>query len=108
MENIIKLSEFSSFSSNQAQSIDSEQFSLFMQRKPIWQFYSLTQDCYLQKTNQEKIRLIENYYKSMMEGKIFFRLEIYSFKTIQIALLESRLRTGCLCFFRKFVVSNDG
>ena len=71
MENIIKLSESSSFSSNQAQSIDSEQFSLFMQRKPIWQFYSLTQDCYLQKTNQEKIPLIENYYKSMMEGKIF-------------------------------------
>ena len=68
MEHIIKLSE----SSSQGEEINPEQFSLFMQRKPIWQFYSLTQDCYLQKTNQEKIRLINNYYKSMMEGKICF------------------------------------
>ena len=73
MQNIIKLSESSS--STQGQSIDPEQFSIFMQRKPIWQFYSLTQDCYLQKTNQEKIRLIENYYKSMMEGKFFLQLK---------------------------------
>ena len=69
MEHIIKLSK----SSSQGEDINPEQFSIFMQRKPIWQFYSLTQDCYLQKTNQEKIRLIENYYKSMMqEGKFFF------------------------------------
>ena len=68
MEHIIGLSE----SSPQIAEIDAEKLSTFMQRKPIWQFYSLTHDCYLQKTNQEKIRLINNYYKSMMEGKILF------------------------------------
>ena len=72
MEDIIKLSESSATVTAQGQSIDAEQFSLFMQRKPIWEFYSLTQDCYLQKTNQEKIRLIQNYYKSMMDGKFSF------------------------------------
>ena len=68
MERIIALSE----ASPQPIDIDAEKFSTFMQRKPIWQFYSLTQDCYLQKTNEEKIRLIDNYFKSMMEGKIVF------------------------------------
>ena len=72
MEDIIKLSESSTTVTAQGQSIDAEQFSLFMQRKPIWEFYSLTQDCYLQKTNQEKISLIQNYYKSMMEGRFLF------------------------------------
>ena len=68
MERIIALSE----TSPQLPEVDAEIFSKFMQRKPIWQFYSLTQDSYLQKTNEEKIRLIDNYYKSMMEGKICF------------------------------------
>ena len=68
MEPIIALSE----ASPQINNIDAEKFSTFMKRNPIWQFYSLTQDCYLQKTNEEKIRLIDNYYKSMMEGKILF------------------------------------
>ena len=68
MEHIIALSG----SSPQIAEIDAEKFSTFMQRKPIWQFYSLTHDCYLQKTNQEKIHLINNYYKSMMEGKFCF------------------------------------
>ena len=72
MEDIIKLSESSATATTRGQSIDPEQFSLFMQRKPIWEFYSLTQDYYLQKTNQEKIRLIQNYDKSMMEGKFSF------------------------------------
>ena len=68
MENILKLSESSAVAT--AREIDSEQFSIFMLRKPIWEFYSLTQDNYISKSNQEKIHLIHSYYKSMMEGKI--------------------------------------
>ena len=67
MERIIALSETSPLTP-QLTEVDSETFS----KMPIWQFYSLTQDAYLQKTNEEKIRLIENYYKSMMKGKSFF------------------------------------
>ena len=72
MENILKLSESSTVAT--AREIDSEQFSIFMQRKPIWEFYSLTQDNYIAKSNQEKIHLIHLYYKSMMEGEICFFL----------------------------------
>ena len=71
MEHIIALSETSPLTP-QLTEVDSETFSKFMQRMPIWQFYSLMQDSYLQKTNEEKIRLIDNYHKSMMEGKICF------------------------------------
>ena len=78
MENILKLSESSTVAT--AHEIDSEQFSIFMQRKPIWDFHSLTQDKYISKSNQEKIHLIHSYYKSMMEGKIgccFFIFDLY-------------------------------
>ena len=77
MENILKLSESSTVAT--AHEIDSEQFSIFMQRKPICEFYSLTQDKYISKSNQEKIHLIHTYYKSMMEGKIcwvFFNFDV--------------------------------
>ena len=76
MERIIALSETSPLTP-QFTEVDGETFSKFMQHMPIWQFYSLTQDAYLQKTNEEKILLIENYYKSMMEGKSFFSLSRY-------------------------------
>ena len=87
MENILKLSEFSTVAT--AHEIDSEQFSIFMQRKPIWDFFSLTQDKYISKSNQEKIHLIHTYYKSMKEGKnlAFFLFLISYLRNISLFTL---------------------
>ena len=79
MDTILKLSESSNVATAAtAREIDSEKFSIFMQRKPIWEFYSLTQDNYIAKSNHEKIPLIHSYYKAMMEGKIYLVLKYRS------------------------------
>ena len=79
MDTILKLSESSNVATAAtAREIDSEQFSIFIQKKPIWEFYSLTQDNYIAKSNHEKIPLIHSYYKAMMEGKIYFVLKYRS------------------------------
>ena len=68
MERIIALSE----TSPQMCEIDSDRFAMFMQRKPIWIHYSITQDSYLRKTNEEKAHMINEYYNYMVKGKFFF------------------------------------
>ena len=67
MDRIIALSE----SSPQILEIDADRFASFMQRKPIWQYFSIKQDSYLTKTNEEKTRMINEYYKYMVKGKRF-------------------------------------
>ena len=67
MEKIIALSE----TSPQMCEIDSDRLDMFMQRKPIWIHYSITQDSYLRKTNEEKVHMINEYYNYMVKGKLF-------------------------------------
>ena len=67
MDRIIVLSE----SSPQILEVDADRFASFMQRKPIWQYFSTTQDSYLTKTNEKKTRMINEYYKYMVKGKRF-------------------------------------
>ena len=66
MDRIIALSE----SSPQILEIDADRFASFMQRKPIWLNFSITQDSYLSKTNEEKSRMINEYYNYMVKGKL--------------------------------------
>ena len=66
-DRIIALSE----SSPQIHEIDPDRFATFMQRKPIWLHFSITQDSYLRKTNEEKTRMISEYYNYMVKGKHF-------------------------------------
>ena len=61
MDCIITISE----TSPQICEIDADRFAMFMQRKPIWVHYSITQD-------EEKARMINDYYNFMVKGKLFF------------------------------------
>ena len=61
MDRIIALSE----SSPQILEIDADRFASFRQ------YFSITQDSYLTKTNEEKTRVINEYYKYMVKGKRF-------------------------------------
>ena len=63
MDRIIALSESDA-------EIDADRFASFMQRKPIWLYFSITQDSYLSKTNEEKSRMINEYYNYMVKGKL--------------------------------------
>ena len=68
MERLIAISE----TSPQICEIDADRFATFMQRKPIWLHYSITQDSYLRKSNEEKAHMINEYYNFMVKGKHFF------------------------------------
>ena len=68
MERIIAISE----TSPQICEIDEGRSATFMQRKPIWIHYSITQDSYLRKSNEEKAHMINEYYNFMVKGKRFF------------------------------------
>ena len=65
MDKIIAFTE----SSPQVHEIDGEKFGTFMQRKPIWLHFSISQDSYLRKSNEEKARMINEYYNYMVNGK---------------------------------------
>ena len=67
MDQIIALSECSP----QILEINADRFASFMQRKPIWFYFSITQDSYLCQTNEEKTRMINEYYNYMAKGKLF-------------------------------------
>ena len=67
MDKIIALSE----SSPQINENDADKFVTFMQRKPIWVHFSITQDSYLVKSAEEKTRMIKEYYNYMVNGKSF-------------------------------------
>ena len=64
MERIIAISE----ASPPLCKIDEEKFSTFMQKRPIWVHYAISQDTYLKKGNEEKPRMINEYYRFMVKG----------------------------------------
>ena len=71
MERLIAISE----ASPPLCEIDEEKFSTFMQKRPIWLHYAISQDTYLKKSNEEKARVINEYYRFMVKGnKLLFVL----------------------------------
>ena len=65
MDKIIALTE----SSPQGVVIDEAQFKRFMQATPIWECFKITQSKYQSYTKDEKMKLINNYYIGMQQGK---------------------------------------
>ena len=71
MERLIAISE----ASPPLCETDEEKFSTFMQKRPIWLHYAISQDTYLKKSNEEKARVINEYYRFMVKGnKLLFVL----------------------------------
>ena len=93
MDRIIALSE----SSPQIHEIDPDRFATFMQRKPIWLHFSITQDIYLRKTNEEKTRMISEYYNYLVKGKRLFFLFVlaWSFEVLLRFALSFELHFFC-------------
>ena len=52
--------------------IDQSQFLEFMDKNPVWCFYSMSKDEYLSKSREEKVSLISKYYNEMKSGGNFF------------------------------------
>ena len=43
-------------------------FLQFMEKNPIWSFYSMSKDEYLSKSKEERVSLILKYYSEMKNG----------------------------------------
>ena len=52
--------------------IDQSHFLEFMDKNPVWYFYSMSKDEYLSKSREEKVSLISKYYNEMKSGDNFF------------------------------------
>ena len=65
MNRIVSLSE----SFPQITDIDEKKFISFMQHKPIWAHFNVSQQVYLSKSLEEKTALIREYYDFMDNGK---------------------------------------
>ena len=65
MDKIIAFIEFSP----QGVVIDEAQFTRFMQTIPIWEFFKISQSKYLSYTKEKKMKLINDYYIGMQQGK---------------------------------------
>ena len=65
MDRIVSLSQ----SFPQIIDIDEKTFITFMQRKPIWAHFNVSQQVYLSKSLEEKTALIREYYDFMDNGK---------------------------------------
>ena len=66
MDKIIALTE----SSLQGVVIGEAQFAKFMQTTPIWDYFKIAQSKYLSYTKEEKMKLINDYYTGMQQGKL--------------------------------------
>ena len=65
MDKIIEFIEFSP----QDVVIDEAQFTRLMQTILIWEFFKISQSKYLSYTKEEKMKLINDYYIGMQQGK---------------------------------------
>ena len=68
MDKLVAITE--SVASQSSSEINEEKFVSFMRECPIWDYYRITQVAYLGQSHEEKMRLISDYYKKMLEGKI--------------------------------------
>ena len=67
-------------SSEESMSVCPDKFSNFMKQNPIWNFYEISQSDYVSMPDGEKMKLINDYYNHMSNGKrkfdyLFFCLE---------------------------------
>ena len=67
MDNLIAVSEKIANSSEDTP-IDEKKFVAYMRELPIWNFFRMNQSTYLSQPEEEKARLIAEYYRSMSEG----------------------------------------
>ena len=51
---------------------DERLFQQFMEKNPIWDFPSLSQEEYVAKGGEEKLLLIKKYYNDMKNGELLF------------------------------------
>ena len=49
-----------------------EKFNSFMKQNPIWNFYEISKSGYLMMQENEKMQLIDRYYKHMNDGNSKF------------------------------------
>ena len=52
--------------------IDQSHFLEFMDKNPVWYFYSMSKDEYLSKSREEKVSLISKCYNKKRSGENFF------------------------------------
>ena len=81
MDRIIVLSE-----SSPQTDLDERKFATFMQRKPIWLYFNISQNDYISKSTEEKTSMIRQYYDFMDNGKniVFFKkIGYFSYKNNQ-------------------------
>ena len=64
-----------------------EKFSVFMKQNPIWNFYEISKNDYMGLPEEEKMKLIDDYYRHMSDGKSKFTFR------------------SCLIHFRMIVLS---
>ena len=79
MEKLIAISE----NSSQITDLDEKKFVKFMQMKPIWLHYNITQEQYLSRSAEEKASMIRRFYDFMESGKnvvFFLKLDIFHIK----------------------------
>ena len=78
MDKIIALTE----SSPQGVVIEEAQFTKFMQTTPIWYYFKIAQSNYLSYTKEEKMKLINDYYTSMQQGKLVSIIFLFKVRRI--------------------------
>ena len=65
-----------SISESSPHDLDEKKFTRFMQRKPIWMHFNISQNEYLSKSVEEKTSMIRQFYDYMDNGKnIVFSLD---------------------------------
>ena len=52
--------------------VNPEKFNSFLKQNPIWNFYEISKSDYLMMPENEKMQLIDCYYKHMNDGKSKF------------------------------------
>ena len=66
--------------------IDIDKYQKFMSINPIWDYFNIPKNEYLMQTREQRVPLIQKYYKSMVNGKrlclsfFFFSLLLFLFK----------------------------
>ena len=80
MDKLIAISETSS----QISDLDEKKIMKFMQMKPIWVHFNISQNEYLSRSAEEKASMIRRFYDFMESGKnfVFFliKLDIFHIK----------------------------
>ena len=74
MEKLMEIADKQATSEKTSQTtVNPDLFQKFMDINSVWDFHGISKGDYFLKSNQEKVPIIETYYKHMVNGeKIFF------------------------------------